>query len=214
MKTPKWIMIHHTAVSYDKNPDQFKATNNYHFNKWKFQSSLGYYIGYNYEISKSGRVRQARADGEETAACTQHDMNNGICIHIALDGNFDVEKPANNQIYALRDLLRTLSAKYGIPADQVQFHNQYAPKSCPGKNMDLNFVRSLVRQQSLIDKSYTLPARDFFLSICHKMDENTLANLQHGLTILSDEIESKKINNPIKFLTILIEDIKKINKTL
>lgn len=149
MQKPKFIMIHHSAVSYDKNADQFEANNKYHQAEWNFKSTMGFYLGYNYEIAKSGLKRQARQDGEQTAACYQGDMNNGQCIHICLDGNFDIEKPAPPQIFALRDLLKTLVKKYGIDKNNIVFHNQYAPKTCPGKNMDINFVRSLAGMNNL-----------------------------------------------------------------
>ena len=137
-------MIHHTAVSYRLNPDQFTSNNSYHKNLWNFKSSLGFYLGYNYEISSNGYRRQARKDGETTAACYQSGMNDGRCVHIALDGNFDLEKPGNYQIYALRDLLRVLNKKYNIPSNQIYFHRQFASKTCPGKYMNLKFIRSLI----------------------------------------------------------------------
>lgn len=136
-------MIHHTAVSTTKNRDQFKANNSYHKSQWNFKSSLGYYLGYNYEISYRGRVRQARKDGETTAAAYQSDMNDGRCIHIALDGNFDIEKPQPAQIFALRDLIKRLVKEYNITQDNIVFHRDYANKSCPGENMDINFIRSI-----------------------------------------------------------------------
>ena len=101
-------MIHHSAVSYKKNRDQFAANNEYHRKKWNFKSSLGFYLGYNYEISAEGKVRQARADGETTAACYQKNMNNGQCIHICVDGFFDYEKMLPAEVFALRDLLKSL----------------------------------------------------------------------------------------------------------
>ena len=142
MEKVKYLMIHHSAVSYDKNKDQFKANNNYHNGLWNFKSSLGFYLGYNYEIAKNGRVRQARKDGEQTAACYQENMNNGRCIHICLDGNFDNEKPQPAQIFALRDLMRRLVKEHSI--DKIVFHNEYANKSCPGSNMEKGFIESLV----------------------------------------------------------------------
>lgn len=141
----KLIMLHHSAVSHDKNVDQFVANNKYHKSKWEAESSLGFYLGYNYEIAKNGRVRQARADGEVTIACYQKKMNDGRCLHVCLDGNFDLEEPAPEQIYALRDLLRVLVGKYKIDGDDIVFHNQYAKKTCPGKNMHLDFIRGLIK---------------------------------------------------------------------
>lgn len=140
----QYIMLHHSAVSYEKNPDQFEANNNYHKAQWNFKSSLGYYLGYNYEISSRGLVRQARKDGEQTAACYQNNMNDGRCIHICLDGNFDTEKPKAEQVYALRDLLKKLVAEHKIKKSNIVFHRDYAVKSCPGMNIEIGFIRSLV----------------------------------------------------------------------
>ena len=71
-------------------------------------------------------------------------MNDGRCIHIALDGNFDIEKPMPEQIYALRDLLREKCKAYKIPPQNIYFHRDFAIKTCPGLNMDRTWVRSLV----------------------------------------------------------------------
>ena len=140
---PIYICLHHTAVSYDKNPDQFDANNNYHKKLWNFKSSLGFYLGYNYEISKTGILRKARQDGETTAACYQSGMNSGKCIHISLDGNFDQEKPEPEQIFRLRDLLKELVKKYDIKKENIVFHRDYATKTCPGNNVELGFIKSL-----------------------------------------------------------------------
>ena len=137
-------MIHHTGVSHKLNSDQFMANNSYHEKKWHFKSSLGFYLGYTYEISRRGYVRQARAHGERTAACYQKDLNSGQCVHIALDGNFEIENPAPNEIYALRDLLRLLVACFNIKKPAIFFHRQFSNTKCPGKNMDLRFIRSLI----------------------------------------------------------------------
>jgi len=156
MKKPSYIVLHHSAVSYEKNADQFEANNAYHKAKWNFVSSLGFYLGYNYEIAKNGLVRQARADGETTAAVTESWarrgcfprytgwMNDGRALHICLDGNFDIEKPGPAQIFALRDWLKAKCKQYGIPKGNIYFHRNFAPKTCPGNNMDLEWVRNLI----------------------------------------------------------------------
>ncbi len=138
------ICLHHSAISYTKNKDQFKAINNYHKGLWDFKSSLGYYVGYTYHISSKGKVRKARRVGEKTAACYQGGMNEGQCIHICLDGNFDTEKPTPAEIFALRDLLIELAEKYNIPKEKIYAHSDFASKTCPGINFDLAFARGLI----------------------------------------------------------------------
>lgn len=156
MTKPRYLVIHHSAVSHDRNDDQFEANNNYHKAKWNFKSALGFYLGYNYEIAKNGLIRQARADGERTAAVTQSWatrgvwprytgwMNSGRALHICLDGNFDIEKPAPEQIYALRDWLRAKCKEHNIPKGNIYFHRNFAWKTCPGRNLQLNWIRNLV----------------------------------------------------------------------
>lgn len=128
MKTPQYVFIHHTAVSYNKNPDQWKATDNYHRGKgWGGG-------GYNYEISKAGAVHQFREDGATTAAQYQDNMNDGRAISICLDGNFDGELPTAEQKEAVAKLLKEKMEKYNIPKENVFCHRHVATyKSCPGK---------------------------------------------------------------------------------
>jgi hypothetical protein len=153
MKTPEFIMIHHTAISTHKNPDQFKATNNYHRLKWNIKSSLGYYVGYHYEISAGGEVRQSRRDGEPSVACWQKNMNDGRCVHICLDGNFDTDQLPPVQVYALRDVLNNLVDKYKINKNHIFFHNDFAKKTCPGKNIQKSFIVSLLHNSKTAVKA-------------------------------------------------------------
>jgi hypothetical protein len=123
---PKYIFIHHTGVSYTQNPNQWKATDNYHKAKgWGGG-------GYNYEISKAGGVHQFRKDGAFTAAQYQNNMNNGQAISIALDGHFDHEEPTDKQCKAIWELMNEKMEKHGIPEDNILNHREIAPKTCPG----------------------------------------------------------------------------------
>lgn len=130
---PQYIFIHHTAVSYEKNPDQWKATDAFHKEKgWGGG-------GYNYEISKAGSVHQFRKDGAVTAAQYQENMNDGRAISICLDGNFDIELPTPEQKEAVAALLKEKMATFNIPEANIRTHRSVAIgpsgkpyKSCPG----------------------------------------------------------------------------------
>ncbi len=149
MKNPEYIMLHHSAVSRFSNPDQFNANNRYHKAKWNFISSLGYYLGYNYEIAASGKIRKARKNGEVTAACYQQGMNDGRCVHICIDGNFQIEKPTANQIQSIRELIVRLVAKYEISKQNIVTHQEYSSTACPGSYIisQLDFIRNMVDQE-------------------------------------------------------------------
>lgn len=137
-----FIYVHHTAVSHAKNPDQWEATNAFHKEMFNMKSSLGYYCGYTYEISKLGIVRQARAVGEETAAVIGHNKDS---VSIALDGNFDIEDPSPMQVNALKHLLRALVSEHKIKVENIHPHRQSAPyKTCYGRRLSDGWARGLV----------------------------------------------------------------------
>ncbi len=128
--TPKYIFIHHTAVSYDKNPDQWKATDNYHKGKgWGGG-------GYNYEVAKDGSIHQFRPDGGVTAAQYQQNMNNGQALSICLDMNGDIELPTKAQKEAVAAWLKEKMEKYKIRPENVFCHRKVAHyKTCPGAKL-------------------------------------------------------------------------------
>lgn len=159
--TPTHIFVHHTAVSYEKNPDQANATNNYHKSKWGILSSLGYYGGYNAEVSKSGRLTTFRADGERTVAqyvakknsvFKSEDLNNGMALSICLDGHFDIEEPTDEQCATTLKWIKEKMARYGIPAQNVHMHRLVSPKTCAGKNIEDDVFGYLVARTDSVSE--------------------------------------------------------------
>lgn len=147
-KMPTTIFIHHTgslSQGNSGNPDQAIATNNYHKKKFGFISSLGFYSGYNYELSITGKITQFRQDGEQTAAQYQQNMNDGRALSICLDGNFDIEEPTQQQISAVAKWLKEKMAQYNIPKENVFCHRKVATyKSCPGKLLPDNIYNYFI----------------------------------------------------------------------
>lgn len=134
MNTPQYVILHHTAVSREKNNAQFNATNDYHKSKNFPLSSLGYYVGYHYMIEPDGRVVQARAEKDTGAHCYQQNMNYHS-IAVCLTGNFDSELPTQAQIDAALKLVTRLQGSYKIADTHVVPHRFFAPKSCWGNNL-------------------------------------------------------------------------------
>ena len=140
---PTQIICHHTAASYDKNPDQFEATRKYHISKgWGD-------IGYHYEISKGGKVYKGR-DESMPGAHTKEQNVNYNSIGICLDGDFDKELPTKEQIESLKKLLQELMVKYKILPSNIFPHRHYAVlngkpyKSCYGSKLPDDWARKLV----------------------------------------------------------------------
>lgn len=143
---PEWLIIHHSGAT-DANPlldtsnQTFEIIDTYHKGLWNFKSSLGHYIGYHYFIDKTGKVTQGRADADEGAHTKGYNLKSiGIC----LAGNFDATLPTVAQTEALRDLLRKLSTKYGIPASKVVPHRAFANKTCYGMKLGVKWAADLL----------------------------------------------------------------------
>ena len=58
---------------------------------------------------------------------------NNSSIGICFTGNFDQEKPTSMQMEKLAKIIKYLESELGdLP---IHFHNEYAQKTCPGKNI-------------------------------------------------------------------------------
>lgn len=147
----KNIIIHHSASP--KNTTTAKEINQWHkVRNWGTllkpiyltkQSSLNFWAQYHYIIEQTGIVIQSRKD-DEIGWHTGGDWNTNS-IGICLCGNFENEKPEDKQIFALRDLLNELCKKYIISRENIFGHCDINPTACPGKNIDMQFIRSLIR---------------------------------------------------------------------
>lgn len=140
---PKWIIVHHTAGTQS---DTFEDVNRWHKERWpNFVSALGYHIGYHYFIDATGSVTQGRAETEEGA----HTIGkNTESIGICLAGNFSRpgEIPTEEQERKLVELVQEIQKRWNIPNENIVPHRKFAATECYGKNLDDNWVQSLLRK--------------------------------------------------------------------
>lgn len=129
MKTNKYIIIHHSLVSRNKNSAQFDAIDKYHKRQgWGM-------IGYQYLIEPDGTVKEGRKCDEVGTHCKEKFMNYKS-IGICLSGNFDIEEPTKKQKESLLELINRLQAIYSIPDTNIKLHRDYARyKTCPGSRI-------------------------------------------------------------------------------
>lgn len=148
MNKPQYLIVHHTGGTdadprADTSNQKFEVVDDWHRQKWNFKSSLGHYIGYQYFIDKTGKVTQGRADTEEGA----HTIGkNNSSIGICLAGNFDVTKPTQAQIDALKALLKEKMAQFNIPLANVVPHRTFAVKTCYGSLLSDSWARDLLNE--------------------------------------------------------------------
>lgn len=128
------IVVHHSVTPRDlpleKSIQSFDRSHKQRLHPAK--NKLGYHIAYHYIIAGNGAVKQTRADDEigyHASNLTINKKSIGIC----LTGNFDIEKPNPVQLWALRDVIKAVKARFYIK--EVVGHRKHARKSCPGGNM-------------------------------------------------------------------------------
>ncbi|RMH03536.1 MAG: N-acetylmuramoyl-L-alanine amidase [Planctomycetota bacterium] len=98
-------------------------------------------LGYHFLIDRSGRVFEGRpltAQGAH-AGGSNNVGNIGICLlgNYAADPDrggeyLVVQRPTEAQLQALRELLESLRAHYGIARSEVHGHLEYRDTACPG----------------------------------------------------------------------------------
>ena len=93
-------------------------------------------IGYHYVITLDGEIQPGRPVDMIGAHCKQQRMNHvsiGICYIGGRDPDGktyrDTRTPA--QKTAMHSLVARLRKQYGIPADRIFGHRDFAPKACP-----------------------------------------------------------------------------------
>lgn len=93
-------------------------------------------IGYHFVITLDGKIETGRPVEKIGAHCKQQRMNHisiGICYigGKTADGRSYADTRTDAQKVALHSLVTLLRKKYGIPADRVFGHRDFAPKACP-----------------------------------------------------------------------------------
>ena len=109
--------------------------------------------GFHYRIGADGKVRPELDEAERG----QHPRSIGVVI----DGDFDVDTPADAQIDALKGLLLTLKLRY--PDVQLGAHRQVRgeePTTCPGRRFPMKALAAWSRDELLRQRQDVL-TRDF-----------------------------------------------------
>lgn len=155
------LVVHHTAVKVagDKRSgvERVRAIYQYHAVNRKWGD-----VGYHYLIDEDGQVYEGKSGGKYVvgghAYC--HNVNT---LGIALLGNFEDEKPTQDQMKALQWLLADLAEEYDVNLDEnatyhgqtysspIVGHGDVLGTSCPGYyiRQTLSQVRAHVEQGDL-----------------------------------------------------------------
>ncbi len=134
------VIIHHTwrprASDYRGIPT-VAGVRRYH-TKVRGWSDNGYHV----MIGPNGDIflcRPLRRPGAHTFGRNAHS------IGVAYIGNFDEEDPRRNGLSTGVEVVAVLLWRFGLDEKAVNFHRDYAQKSCPGRLLRKQLYRGLVR---------------------------------------------------------------------
>ncbi|MCK5117869.1 MAG: N-acetylmuramoyl-L-alanine amidase [Candidatus Aegiribacteria sp.] len=144
----KYLILHHSAISYNKNPDQLKAINAYHEKRWNSKGSLGYYIGYHYVINKVGKITRTRSRSDVGIHCRAQGMNYKS-LGIMCEGNFDIELPTKKQEESLTKLLKELRIMYSNV--KIAYHRNFYNTHCPGLKISDDWAKNLISNNKTME---------------------------------------------------------------
>ena len=159
LQSVDYIAVHHTSRTYDT-PGYVRLR---HIFKRDWDD-----IGYHYMIgngkalmgaqafplgmldgilyTKDGKLYKGRDEKLEGAHVYGHNKNS---LAVCLIGDLDVNKPTEKQIDTLINFLAEKAREYKLPAERILGHGEFsgATKSCPGKNVDMDYVRAQVAER-------------------------------------------------------------------
>lgn len=142
--TPIWskakkVILHHTWSPNSRaytGPETVRAIQRYHVEErgWKD-------IGYHLLIAPNGDTYPGRPMTEYGAHCKGQNEHIGV----AAIANFDEEAPAGwGGIWQLCECLSILLNRIKVGSAGLHFHREYADKSCPGRNLQLDALRARI----------------------------------------------------------------------
>ena len=150
--TRKWthIIIHHSA-SEDAQTYDWEAIDRYHKID-KGWEEIGYHLGVEY-VNGQEQIcigRSLSKQGGHTIGM------NEVAIGICVVGNFDVQSVTDEKYNVVAGLCNVLMQEFNIPIDNIQFHREYANKSCPGElfSKDKLLEACLVKNNHFADISF------------------------------------------------------------
>jgi hypothetical protein len=100
-------------------------------------------VPYHFYIDCHGEIAEGRNAGFVGDTNTAYDPSGHLLV--VLEGNFEEEKPTEQQVTALRNLLASTMARYRINPELIGTHQDFAETLCPGKN--LHDLVPAIRQQ-------------------------------------------------------------------
>ncbi|MFH0752768.1 MAG: peptidoglycan recognition family protein [archaeon] len=141
----RYIIVHHTQRTKD-----FPAYVKLRHVRVRGWEHIGYHflIGRGRPFTREGKLYMGRPERYVGAHALGY---NHRSIGVCLIGDLDKRKPTKRQMDSLFSVLRDKMREYGVPVENVLGHRELpgVAKSCPGKNLDMDFVRAVLAGKSV-----------------------------------------------------------------
>lgn len=125
------ILIHHDAIRYGDDlagEDKLERLARSLRNQYGWED-----LPYHYLVDVDGRVFEAAPEWAVTRTRTWHDPS-GL-LHVALLGNYSVDRPSEAQVTSLLQLVRWKAEQYRIPGSRIHLHGELVTTECPGRHL-------------------------------------------------------------------------------
>ena len=133
---PEYIIIHH-SLTKDSGTVSWGAIREYHTRALGWRD-IGYHFGIEFIGNRYETLlgRLWNQEGAHTVGMNARSI--GICVV----GNFDIDPATDALKQVLGPLLEAVRDAFNIPGANVKGHCEYAPKTCPGRNL-FEWVRQI-----------------------------------------------------------------------
>lgn len=181
MNRPEYIVIHHSLTNDNIVLSDFEAIRRYHIETkgWKD-------IGYHWVLERVSGNWVWCAGRKETdvgAHCKQQGMNYkslGICVV----GNFDKDIPPAEVYFLVAEKCRELMSRWPkIKVENIVPHSKYAPKTCPGRNFDMDLLRSIVTRDGWMEIRIPIGKGEMYVD-GKKIKLDVPAKIENGRTLV------------------------------
>jgi hypothetical protein len=89
-------------------------------------------VPYHYYVDYAGRIAEGRE--VQYAGDTNTGYDTTSYVQVVVEGEFEQETPAPEQISSLRKILVWLMLAWNVPLEKISIHKDHAPTTCPGRN--------------------------------------------------------------------------------
>ena len=146
------VVIHHSVTPRDLDFEKsIQSFNNNHKQRLhKTPGSLGYHISYHTVIGGSWEIKETRAIDEIGYHASNWSVNK-TSIGICLTWSFDSEAPSDEQYNKLAEVIKDYEKRIWRKLS-LHLHNEFASKTCPGRNFDLNKLQKIMNKPVKTDE--------------------------------------------------------------